>query len=509
MAELTYLASPEGLAEARAERARCRWYQYYPDEGPLRRTLYPKHVAFFEAGASWRQRLFLAANRIGKTDVASFELTCHLTGLYPRWWKGRRFDTPIEAWAAGDTSGTARDIIQTSLLGPTSTIDTKLWSGMIPRPLVYEIARKQGISGAVSTIWVRHRSGGMSSVDIKSYDQKREAFQGTTKHVIWEDEEPPPEIHGESLIRTMTVNGLMIVTMTPLMGLTPFLSEWLERSALEVIDDGVSVLKPAHVHVFGANDRGDEAPEKTPEMSRYTVMANWDDCPHLDDKAKTEMLREFPVYQREARSKGIPALGSGTIYPIPESEIRCTPFEIPEHWPRAFALDTGWDWTAAVWGALDRETQTCYIYSVYKRGHAEAPIHAEAIRARGKWIPGVGDAAAITNQDGRQFVDIYRQLGLDLQLADKSVESGIQDVWTLLSAGKLKVFSSCGAWFDEYRLYRRDEKGRIVKQNDHLQDCTRMWVRSGRARAKVAVVTRDQATMVLDPRSAETGWMNG
>jgi len=509
MADLTYLASPEGLAEARALRQSCPFYFYFPDTGPLRRELYAKHVAFFAASHRYRQKLMLASNRSGKTQAAAYELTAHLTGLYPSWWVGRRFETPIDAWAAGDTSGTTRNIIQVALLGPTSTVETKRWAGMIPAPLVYDVSRKQGIPSAVSTIWIRHRSGGLSSIDLMSYDQKREAFQGTTKQVVWLDEECPADIYSECLIRTMTCEGLLMVTMTPLMGLTPFLSEWLERSALEVIEDGVSVLKPAHVHVFGATDRGPDVPVDIPEMSRYTVMATWDDCPHLSEAAKAEMLMEFPVYQREARSKGIPALGSGTIYPIPESEIRVSAFEIPEHWPRAFAIDTGWDWTAAVWGALDRETQTCYLYSVYKRGHAEAPIHAEAIRARGKWIPGVGDAAAITNQDGRQFVDIYRNLGLDLQLADKSVESGIQDVWTLLSAGKLKVFSSCGAWFDEYRLYRRDEKGRIVKQNDHLMDCTRMWVRSGRARAKVAVVTRDQATMVLDPRSAETGWMNG
>ena len=38
-----YLASAAGLAEAKAERARCRWYQYYPETGPLRRGRYPKH----------------------------------------------------------------------------------------------------------------------------------------------------------------------------------------------------------------------------------------------------------------------------------------------------------------------------------------------------------------------------------------------------------------------------------------------------------------------------------
>jgi hypothetical protein len=69
---------------------------------PTCRVLYRKHVAFFRAGGQYRQRMFLAGNRTGKTDAASYELVLHLTGAYPAWWEGRRFDTPIEAWAAGD-----------------------------------------------------------------------------------------------------------------------------------------------------------------------------------------------------------------------------------------------------------------------------------------------------------------------------------------------------------------------------------------------------------------------
>lgn len=248
----TVVPTPAAVQAELAARQACRWYKYYPDEGPLRRALYPKHIAYFNAGATWRQRLFLAANRIGKTDVASFELTCHLTGHYPHWWKGRRFDRPVECWASGDTSGTSRDIIQVALLGPLPVIESRQWSGMIPRQLVYDYSRKQGLPSAIHSIWVRHITGGVSSLDIKSYDQKREAFQGTTKDVIWLDEEPPDEIYGECLIRTMTSNGLVMVTMTPLMGLTPFLAEWLNRSQLEVLHaDGTSALTPAHAAVFG------------------------------------------------------------------------------------------------------------------------------------------------------------------------------------------------------------------------------------------------------------------
>ena len=485
------MATASAVAEAKALRATCPFYTYFPDEGPLRRELYGKHVRFLSAGGTWRQRLLLSANRSGKTATAAYELTCHLTGLYPPWWTGRRFDRPIEAWAAGDTSGTTRNIIQVALLGPTSTLESKQWAGMIPRPLVYDTSRKQGLPDAVSTIWVRHLSGGVSTLELLSYDQKREAFQGTTRAVVWLDEEPPADIYSESLIRTMTCDGLMIVTMTPLMGLTPFLAEWLERSVLARTggEDEGAALVSAHSNVFGSSESAEtaEAPDLG-ALSRYTAMITWDECPHLSDKAKTEMLREFPPYQREARSRGIPALGSGAIYPVPEREIRCDPFEIPAHWPRVWGADTdaGVGWTAAAWLAWDRDANVGYLYDVYKRRHAEPAVHIDAIKARGAWIPGIADAAgmAVTVHDSEQVIAIWRRGGLDVALPEKSLEAGIQQVWELLSAGRLKVFSSCGAFFDEYRLYRRDDKGRVVKQHDHVMDCcvggeTGVWTHRG------------------------------
>lgn len=220
-------------------------------------------------------------------------------------------------------------------------------------------------------------------------------------------------------------------------------------------------------------------------MSKFAIHATWDDCGHLSTEVKAELWASIPPYQRDARSKGIPQLGSGAIYQVPESDITIPDFEIPRHFPRAYALDSGWNCTAALWGALDRESQVAYVYSVYKRNQAEPSVHAGAIQSRGRWIPGVGDVAAINNQDGQQYIDMYKRLGLDIQLANKAVEAGIQETWELLSAGRIKVFASCKAFFEEYRLYRRDDKGRIVKENDHLMDCLRMWVKSGRERASV------------------------
>jgi Terminase RNaseH-like domain len=222
-------------------------------------------------------------------------------------------------------------------------------------------------------------------------------------------------------------------------------------------------------------------------LSKGVVTCTWDDVPHLSEDAKARMLGSYPPFQRDARSKGIPQLGAGAIYPVPESEITVEDFAIPAHYPRAYALDVGWNFTAAPWGARDPESGTVYIYSVYKRGQAEPAIHAQAVKSRGGWIPGTVDPAARgrSQVDGEQLIQTYADLGLNLTPADNAVEAGIYMVWEMLSTGKLKVFKSCRPWFEEYRLYRRDEKGKIVKVADHLMDGTRYLVRTGMSLAVV------------------------
>lgn len=203
---------------------RRKIYTYYPAEGPLRRELYPKHLEFFRAGLHHRERLALAANRVGKTEgIGGYETTLHLTGLYPDWWEGRRFNYPIRAWAAGDTSQTVRDIIQAKLLGPPGEHGT----GLIPYDCILSKTSKSGVPNAVQDIQIRHETGGISYLTLKSYDQRRESFQGTEQDLVWLDEECPIDIYSECLIRTMTTNGLMILTFTPLSGITDLIKTFL------------------------------------------------------------------------------------------------------------------------------------------------------------------------------------------------------------------------------------------------------------------------------------------
>lgn len=241
-------------------------------------------------------------------------------------------------------------------------------------------------------------------------------------------------------------------------------------------------------------------------MSRYVVTIGWSDCPHLSEEQKEKMLAALPPHQRDARSKGIPQLGSGAIYPVPESDILITDFEIPEHWPKVYGMDVGWNRTAVVWGAWDRDNDIVYIFSEHYRGQAEPSIHAESIKARGLWIPGVIDPASNgrSQHDGHQLIETYKSLGLDIECADNSVESGIYKVWQRFSTGRLKIFKSCQNLISEYRLYRRDEKGRIVKANDHAIDGLRYLITSGLERAKTKPVEQKKQYYY---NGESSGWM--
>lgn len=247
-------------------------------------------------------------------------------------------------------------------------------------------------------------------------------------------------------------------------------------------------------------------------MPKFVVMADWDDVPHLSEAEKVELLASIPPHQRDARTKGVPQLGSGAIYPVPETDILVEDFEIPAHYARGYGMDVGWNCTAVVWVALDRETGVRYLYALHKRGEAEPSIHADAVRSRGPWIPGRIDPAARGRgqKDGSQLLQDYIDLGLFLDVAPNAVEAGLLDVWRALSTGQLKVFKSCRAWLEEFRLYRRDLKGRIVKQEDHLMDATRYAVVSGTEWLTVEPVTQREEPMVRQVEIGREvlGWMH-
>lgn len=212
------------LLEEKAYREKYNFAEtLFPETGPLKRTAYPKHMEFFKAGKNNTERAFIAANRVGKTQAGLYEMRCHLTGKYPTWWEGRTFNKPILACAVGVTNTQTTTVIQEGLLGPR----TDVGSGMVERDLIGRHLSNPGSPDALVSCEVKHATGGWSRVMFKSQQHDVESFQGFKFDVVFLDEEPPENIYAELIVRTMTTNGLIMLTFTPLQGLSNVILSFL------------------------------------------------------------------------------------------------------------------------------------------------------------------------------------------------------------------------------------------------------------------------------------------
>ena len=427
----------------------------FPNTGPYRRELYATHIKFITASLNHSQLAFIGANRTGKTRTGAYIMATHLTGDYPEWWQGRKYLNAVDAWAAGKTNQKTKEIIQYELLGP----DNDTGSGLIPKSAIIKITKKPGVADAVETVTVRHKTGGVSTLTFKSYEQGRDGFEGTKKQVIWLDEEPADaSIYSECLMRTADQYrpGIIYCTFTPLYGLSDVVMQFLPD---------------------GKATRDGKVPGNP---DRFSVQTTWDDVPHLSQADKDRLWAGCLPHEREARSKGIPSLGAGAIYPYLEDNVTCEPFEIPPYWPKVYGLDSGWSRTAAVWGAQDPDSKIIYLYSEHYLSEAHPAIHASAIKARGAWMYGAADPAGANISDGKKIFDMYVEEGLNIVKASKGDrEGGILKVSQLFAAGLVKIFNTLTNTLAEFRVYRRDEKGEIIKKKDHAMDAMRYLLTTG------------------------------
>jgi phage terminase large subunit-like protein len=218
-------------------RERTKIARYYPDSGPYRRELYPKHLRFFALGKEYRERMLMAANRVGKSTVGCYETTVHATGRYPDWWEGKRFEHPISCIVAGDTNLTTRDILQTKLFGKLSRAPgdsiaeaVGLGTGMMPYECIFRATRRPGLPDALESVLIHHVSGGYSMIKLRSFEQGIEAFQGTEEDLIWLDENFPQNIYSECITRLMTTEGHLLLTFTPIQGVTAVIREFMDKA---------------------------------------------------------------------------------------------------------------------------------------------------------------------------------------------------------------------------------------------------------------------------------------
>jgi len=424
---------------------------------------YPYQKKFYAAGAKYKHRLLMAANRIGKSYGGAAEVTFHATGLYPDDWEGRRYDKPVKIIAGGQTTERTRDISQKELLGEPSDPAAQ-GTGAIPKHLIMGTTRRAGIPNAISSVLVKHVSGKNSKIMFNTYEAGKKAWMGDNANLVWLDEEPPEEIYTQALRAIVDLDGDLMMTFTPENGVTNIVKQYMQDL----------------------------------QYHQYLQHATWDDAPHITASVKEQILKSLPQHERDMRSKGIPVIGSGLVFGVMEESITCDPFQIPDYWRRISGIDFGYDHaTAWVDIAIDPDSGCYYVVQATKVNKTVIPEICSILKKKGaNKVPVAWPHDGLKHDpfSGKTFRDMHEQEGLKM-LPDKfsnppsagamegsggnGIEAGIAFIHMMMDQGLFKVFRTQEEWFQEFRLYHRKE-GKIVDRNDDLMAATRYAACSAR-----------------------------
>lgn len=248
-------------------------------------------------------------------------------------------------------------------------------------------------------------------------------------------------------------------------------------------------------------------------MSRHVTMMSIDDAEHISPEQREVIVASYPAHEREARTKGIPSLGAGRVFPVAEEDIAVPAMAIPREWPRIAGIDFGWDHPfAAVELAWDRDADVIHVTKAYRARQATPVMHAAALRPWGGWVPVAWphDGLAHDKGSGEELAAQYRAQGLNLlperatfEDGGSGVEAGIMDMLDRMQTGRWKVFSHLEDWLSEFRFYHRKD-GRVVKERDDLLSASRYALMMKRF-----AVTEPRRSAGTVPRPGGAGgWMS-
>ncbi len=431
---------------------------------------YPKQYEFHTNGATYRERALMAANQVGKTLSAGSEVAYHATGDYPDWWKGKCFEGPTRGWVAGTSSEGTRDTVQRILLG-----EGEPGTGTIPKGAIKELKQARSVAGAVGQMFIRHKSGGTSYIGVRTYEQDLDRWAGESLNYLWFDEEPPEKHYSEGLTRLNARQGIAFMTLTPLLGMT-------------------KVVSLFHPHPT--------------TLDRKLTTMTIDDVDHFTENEKEQIIASYQPYERAARTRGEPMLGSGRVFPLDRSEIECKPFEIPDHWPLLGGIDFGWDHpTGAVAMARDCDSDCIYITHAYRESQRTPSQMSVELKDWNRGMPWAWphDGNRIGDRSSQMTeASLYRREGLRMLPEHATFEdgghglnAGILEMLQRMQSGRLKVFHHLEDWFAEFNVYHRKD-GLIVKQSDDLMSATRMVVMAKRFAKTDSVERKFPKTVGMD-----------
>ena len=439
--------------------------------------LYGWQKEFIESTATHFESCLCAANQIGKTFTGTYIDAVHLTGEYPDDWVGHKFDFPPIVWCLGYSMEKTRDLLQTAIFG--KYISGAGWEGgIIPADKIISHEAASGTSNAMRTVRVKHKLG-VSVVQFWSYSQGQHAIMGDVVDWFHVDEEPKDaKIRPQVLTRTVNGDkghgGKGIYTFTPENGKTELVLKFMED--------------PSH--------------------SQFFMMKGWADAPHITEEKRQRLLEQYPVHQRDMRTKGIPMLGHGRIYDIGEDYVTCPSFEIPAHFFVINGMDFGWDHPQAqVQLAWDKDNDEFFVTRAWKKSQVSPDVAWGATKMWTKDVPTAWphDGLQTEKGSGKQQKQYYIDAGFNMlrdqatwQDGGNGVEAGIFEIRDLMQKGKFRIFAGLRDVFDEINQYHRDENGKIVKTRDDLLDAIRYAYMMRRFARPYGTIGKQQKTDVSE-----------
>lgn len=447
---------------------------------------YPKQKEFLFSLADIV--VLMAGNQTGKSHVAAYAMACDLEGVYPEWWTGPRTKNAIRAWCVGVTNESTRDNCQFKLWGPDYETPGGGWIN--PQKIV-KYTRRQGVAGAIDTIWVKHISGEVSMCTFKANEMGREKLQGPSLDRIWCDEEIDKDVFDELMARTWAKeNPIVRMTFTPLRGSTELVLH-LEEAA-----DGVGT----HIIKMGRDDiKHPDGRTHMTEARRQKIIKMYSGEPHL----------------LKARLDGEATQGAGLIYQVDWGKVFCKPFPLEPWMPRIGGLDFGWRHpTVAMVGAYDRDADAIYLYGMHHGVEMDPRTHVKHLMRWGD-IDYAADPAGLQSDkaSGVKLMESYNQefdpnwkphwpeKRWRVFPADNGVSAGIARCQARMESSRLFVFDTA-----EFELFRKesklykydDETNRPVKKHDDAMDTMRYLV-GGISRARMQGKTLNAQSSDMTP----------
>lgn len=399
-----------------------------------------------------RIKLFLAGNRVGKTTAGACEVIWWATGTHPY------INTPeppvrIRVVGTDFPNGVEKIVLpEIARWVPLSVLKGDSWEK------AYHKAKR--------TLYFKNGS----FIEFMSSDQDLDKFAGTSRHLIWFDEEPPNDVWNENVTRTIDTEGNMLMTMTPLLGLT-----W-------VYDD-----------LFMQQDKNNNL---------CVVTASMEENPYLAKAEVQSFLSGLSKDERKSRGEGKFTAIGGLIFKDFKYETHVIdPMIPPYEWEWYCSLDHGINNpTAILWHAVSPEGNIVTFSESYApdltlESHATTIHSREASFGRLPDYRVIDPACRQRNAvTGDSIIVEYGKLGLYFSPSNNDVAVGIAKMQSLFKPQgsfmkpKWLITENCQNFIREIQRYRfatylspkisaRSNKQEVpVKKDDHAIDSARYFI---------------------------------